>query len=98
MKQIEILYFASCPGWRRAVERVHEVVVELGLGHSVSICTTAVETEQEAQSLCSPGSPTVRVDARDVDTSAIAKVGFGLQCRLYQGAGGIEKLPSADLI
>lgn len=98
MKQIEILYFQTCPGWRGTVERVHEVIKEEGLDDEVTVKTVSVDTEQDAMRLQFLGSPTVRVDGRDVDPTAASKTDFGLQCRLYESGGRIEKLPSSEMI
>lgn len=98
MKQIEILFFASCPGWQAAMERVQQVVAEEGLDDGVAVRAIPVETEHEAVRLQFLGSPTVRIDGRDVDPTASSKTTFGLQCRLYDNAGRIEKVPSSDMI
>ena len=97
MKQIEILYFQTCPGWRGTVERVHEVINQEGLDDKVSVRMVAVDTEHDAMRLQFLGSPTVRVDGRDVDPSASSKT-VGLQCRLYESGGRIERLPSPEMI
>jgi len=98
MKQIEILYFESCPGWKGTVERVQQVVADGGLDQAVAVRAIPVETEQEAVRLQFLGSPTVRVNGRDVDPTASSKMTFGLQCRLYDNAGRIEKVPSSAMI
>lgn len=98
MKQIEILYFESCPGWKRTVERVHQAVADGNLDHFVTVRAIPVETEHDALRLHFLGSPTVRVNGRDVDPTAKSKTTFGLQCRIYDNGGRIEKLPSSEMI
>lgn len=98
MKQIEILHFESCPGWKGTVERVEQVVAEEGLSREVEVRALPVETEQDAVRLQFLGSPTVRIDGRDVDPTASSKTSFGLQCRLYDDAGRMVKVPSHDMI
>lgn len=98
MKQIDILYFAACPGWRAAEERVRQVLLEAGLDGAVSVRMVPVETEEDAQALRFVGSPTVRVDGEDVDPAADQRTSFGFQCRLYESEGRLEGLPSTSSI
>jgi len=98
MRCVEVLYFASCPGWRAAVDRVRQVLAEGGLEDTVSIRMVAVETEEQAERLRFPGSPTVRVDGHDVQPPAGGGAEGTLQCRLYEHEGRLEKVPSADRI
>ena len=98
MKRVEILYFGSCPGWQATLQRVREVVAREGLDSSVSIKTLSVETDEQAQERRFLGSPTVRVDGRDIDPTSTESTSFGLQCRVYQHQGRLDRLPSEDLI
>ena len=98
MKQIDILYFDTCPGWRAAVARVNQVVAEGGLGVEVVVRAVPIETEQEAHSHRFVGSPTVRIDGRDLDPTVEALTSFGLQCRLYANEGRLEGLPPTNWI
>ena len=98
MKQIEILYFDSCPGWRGALERVQQVVGEGGLGDQVVVQAVPIETEEEAHVHRFVGSPTVRINGRDLDPTAEALTSFGLQCRLYENEGRLEGLPPTNWI
>ena len=98
MKQIDILYFDSCPGWRRAVERVEQVVGVGGLGDQVVVQAVPIETEEEAHAHRFVGSPTVRIDGRDLDPASEALTSFGLQCRLYENDGRLEGLPPTNWI
>lgn len=98
MRQIEILYFDSCPGWRAAEQLVRQVLLDAGLDGVVSIRLVPVETEADALARHFLGSPTVRVDGVDVDPAAAQRASFGLQCRLYDGEGRLEAFPPASLI
>ena len=40
------------------------------------------------------GSPTVRVNGRDVDPDAGSRIGYGVQCRLYRTPGGVTGTPA----
>lgn len=97
-KRIEILYFDGCPNWQKAVDHVRNVVVQAGLEQVVSVQTVAIETDEQAQRTQFLGSPSVRVDGQDVERSAADRTDFGLQCRVYEHAGRLSGLPSADII
>ncbi len=78
--EIEVLYFDGCPTWWTAVSDLQEVLSELGLKEEVRL--VRVESREEAERLRFLGSPTVRVNGKDVESS-IASEGFGMECRLY---------------
>jgi hypothetical protein len=90
--RIEVLYFDGCPHARRAVAQVRQVVAELGV--EAEVCEVEVRDAEEAVRLRFPGSPTVRVDGRDVDPGAGARDVYGLSCRTYGGSG----IPPRDLL
>ena len=88
--EIEVLYFDGCSTWRAAVSDVQEVLSELGLKEEVRL--VRVESREEAERLRFLGSPTVRVNGKDVE-SGIASEGFGMECRLYWVDGDPTGLP-----
>jgi hypothetical protein len=45
-----------------------------------------------------PGSPTIRVDGRDVDPSFADPSDYTPRCRLYRTSGGLGGLPERDWI
>ena len=45
-----------------------------------------------------PGSPTIRVDGRDVDPSFEDPGDYTPRCRLYRTPGGLRGLPQRDWI
>lgn len=98
MRQIDILYFDSCPGWRAAEQRVRQVLLDAGLDRLVSVRLVPVETEVDALAHRFLGSPTVRVDGDDVDPATAQRTSFGLQCRLYDSEGRLDGLPPTSLI
>jgi hypothetical protein len=82
MPHVELLYFRGCPGHEtlephlRALLRRRWPDTELQL--------RAVESEEEALRAGFLGSPTVRVDGRDVEPGADTRDDFGLKYRLYR--------------
>lgn len=51
---------------------------------------TRIESDREAQAAGFIGSPTLRIDGRDVDPTAQARTDFGLRCRLYATPDGLR--------
>ena len=83
--KIEVLYIPGCPHYLPTLERVRKVLASESVLHEV--CNVPVHTEGEAQLLNFPGSPTIRVNGRDIEpTQTINPV---LACRLYADGTGI---------
>jgi hypothetical protein len=89
---IEILFFEGCPNHPPTLDLAREVVEELGL--EVEIREVRVETAEEAERECFLGSPSVRVNGRDVEPAARNRADFALGCRIYPGGG----VPARELL
>jgi hypothetical protein len=89
--KVELLYFDGCPSYERLLPRLRELVAEADPGAGVEL--RRVETIVEAERERFLGSPTVRVDGRDVDPGAGERGDFGMKCRLYKTAEGLGPLP-----
>jgi hypothetical protein len=83
--KIEVLYWDGCPSHPEALELLQTVLAELGVEATVEL--REVRTEDDAQALRFPGSPTIRVEGRDVDTAG-ADGRPALTCRIYHLADG----------
>lgn len=81
--KIEVLYIPGCPNLSLAIERAHEAIAEANI--QAEIREIVVRDNSEALRLKFPGSPTIRVNDRDVEPVAISDQNAGLQCRLYSG-------------
>ncbi|WP_046470282.1 DF family (seleno)protein [Allosalinactinospora lopnorensis] len=89
----ELLYFAGCPNWRLARERLTEALRIAGHpGRQITL--TAVETDEEAQTLRFPGSPTIRLNGRDPFPSPDRT--HGMSCRVYATPEGLDGAPTVD--
>ncbi|MQA75315.1 MAG: hypothetical protein GEU88_13395 [Solirubrobacterales bacterium] len=88
---VEVLWWRACPSWREAIELVREEMAALALDPA-QLRVTEVRDDAEAVRHGFAGSPTIRVDARDVrppDEEAP-----GLTCRVYRLRDGrISPLP-----
>ncbi len=94
--RIDFLYWEECPSHDEALRRLRAVLAEEGTAAEVAV--THVDTEALARALRFPGSPTIRVDGRDIQSEAAAADGR-LTCRLYLlDDGRPSPLPSAEMI
>ena len=91
--KVEIFYVADCPSQSAAVALVKNVLAAQGV--QAEITEVLVTDEQTAHELRFPGSPTIRINGRDV--AEPPETGFALQCRLYPGSLRIG-LPPPELV
>lgn len=82
---IEILYFDGCPNYEPTLDLAREVVGELGVGGEIR--EVRVETAEEAERKRFLGSPSVRVNGRDIEPGAEERTDFALGCRMYRSGG-----------
>lgn len=92
--KVEVLYVADCPSHLAAVTLVKDVLAAQGV--AAEITEVLVSDEQTARELKFPGSPTIRINGRDVAEPAKAGV-FALSCRLYPGSLRIG-LPPVEMV
>jgi hypothetical protein len=93
--KIEVLYVAYCPSHAAALKLVKDVLREQGVAAQVS--EVLVSDESMARDLGFLGSPTVRINGRDVAGEPSRTETFALSCRLYPGSKQIG-LPPVELI
>ncbi len=82
---VEILFFAGCPNHAPTVQLAREVLSELGL--DAEIREIPVETSEDAEARRFVGSPSVRVNGKDIELDAQTRTDFGLSCRMYESGG-----------
>ena len=82
---IEIFYFAGCPNYEPTVNRARGVLG--GLGLEVEVRAVAVVTAADAEAQRFVGSPSVRVNGRDIEPEAEGGTDFALSCRVYETGG-----------
>jgi hypothetical protein len=92
--RIELLHWAGCPSTPEAQELLADVLAERGL--DVPVHVREVTSQEEAERLTFPGSPTIRIDGRDVDTAGAAGRAM-LACRIYRLPDGrVSPVPSRE--
>ncbi len=88
---VEILYFEGCPNHAGAHALVERVAGELGVDAEIRMVD--VTDPEAAQRLRFLGSPTIRVDGRDVEPGAEGRSDFVHSCRVYQTERGFVGQP-----
>ena len=92
--RIDFLFWRDCPSHPEARELLREVLQERGV--DAEIVEREVLTQDEAEELAFPGSPTIRVDGRDVDPAGAASRP-ALTCRIYHLPDGrVSPVPSRE--
>ena len=89
--RIEVLTFAGCPNAEPAVELVARVTSELGIEAYVERIDVASEDQvQEHRFL---GSPSIRVNGRDIEPGAGDRSEYVYSCRVYRSESGLTGQP-----
>ena len=88
--RVEFLGWRGCPSSDEALAELREEMAAIGLDpHAVSVLE--VDTEDDAEREEFVGSPTIRIDGRDVQP---ADEPAGLTCRIYRLRDGrVSPLP-----
>jgi len=84
--QVELLYWSGCPSHPRALVDLREAMAELGLDPA-SVKVREVASDEQALVEGFVGSPTIRVDGRDVQPPPQDEP-TGLSCRIYHRRDG----------
>ncbi len=79
---IEVLYVQDCPHYQATLALVDRVRGELGI--DTELRTTLIVDQAAAEQASFAGSPTVRVDGRDVEPSSEPATEYLVGCRLYR--------------
>jgi hypothetical protein len=93
---VDVLTFKGCRNVEAATALVRELVDELGV--EADLHETRVEGPEEAQRLRFLGSPTIRVDGRDVEPGASVRREYVLACRVYQTGQGAAGVPDREWV
>jgi len=93
--RIELLYVDGCPNHRAPAPRLRGLLE--GAGVDAAIELRRVGSDEEARRMHFLGSPTIRVDGRDVEPGAEQR-DWGLNCRLYRTADGMTGMPENRMI
>lgn len=89
--EVEFLWFQGCPNHKAARAILDEVIHDVAPGTTVrDIDATDPEI---AKTHRFPGSPTIRVDGKDVDPAFLDPGDYTPRCRLFRSDSGIVRVP-----
>ena len=92
----ELLWFRDCPNHEEARRLLHEVIDAIAPGTPIEdIDATHPDVADQVRF---PGSPTIRVDGRDVDPQFADPGDYTPRCRIYWTAQGMRGLPERSWI
>ncbi len=89
---IEVLYFEGCPNFEPTLSLAEEVLSQLGL--TAEVRKIEVLSPGDAERVRFLGSPSVRVDGKDIEPGAESRTEYALSCRIYGDSG----LPPKELL
>lgn len=89
--ELELLWFEGCANHPAARQMLEEVIAAVAPG--TPITDVDATDPAVAERVRFPGSPTIRVDGRDVDPSYVDPGDYSPRCRLYRTSAGLKGLP-----
>lgn len=88
---VEVLYFDGCPNHAAAQALVERVSAQVGLDVELKLVNVLdPDTAVRERFL---GSPSIRVDGRDIEPGAETRTDYALACRVYHTATGTSGQP-----
>jgi hypothetical protein len=85
LMRVELLFWEGCPSYVKAHAELRSSLIEAGLDPE-GVTLREIETEADAESQRFVGSPTIRIDGRDVQPPLDEPT--GLTCRVYRRRDG----------
>jgi hypothetical protein len=80
--KVELLWWEGCPSYPQALESLRSILSAEGLDPD-AVELREVESDEQAERERFPGSPTIRIDGRDVVPPGEGDP-VGLACRVYR--------------
>jgi hypothetical protein len=88
---VELLYFDGCPSHEALLPRLRALLADAGVTAEVEL--RRVESAEAAERERFLGSPTLRIDGRDIEPAAAERTDYGVKCRLYATEDGLQGTP-----
>lgn len=92
--RVELLYWEGDPDYMQTRQNLVEVLTEDAFETPIQMI--AVGSEADAELLAFPGSPTIRIDGRDIHPDSAGEI--GLHLRRYPSTDGDSNVPGKNLI
>ncbi len=94
--EIGILFIEGCPSVLTIAKHIKEIITEEAVNTEISLIL--IETPEDARRLHFTGSPTVRINGKDVETNYLDNKDYGIQSRQYYINGRKHDCPSKGMI
>jgi len=93
---VELLWFSDCPNHPAARAMLEEVIADVDPG--TAIRDIDATDPAIAAAMRFPGSPTIRVDGRDVEPGYVDLGDYTPRCRMYRTSAGLRGIPERNWI
>ena len=93
--EVEVLYFDGCPTYKAAENTLRQVLAEEGIDPEINL--VVVNTDEEARRQRFPGSPTIRVEGKDLFPMS-EREDWRLGCRVYATPEGLKGSPTTEML
>jgi len=93
-KSIKLYYFDACPSWKESLTSLREALKEMGYEDNVDLIR--VETYEDALSNKFTGSPTIKVNDKDIFPTK--QENYALGCRVYKTPEGFKGSPTKEML
>lgn len=94
--KIELIYYKYCHGFKYALENLEEVIREEEIDEPIFIIK--LTNKNEAKDFQLAGSPTIRINNKDIDSTLKKTSELGVFCRVYDINGEKTVWPGKELI
>ncbi len=94
--KIEFLYFEGCPHFPPALTLLKDLLKEENAEHPIEMIN--VDSNQHAQETQFLGSPSIRINGKDIEETGVTLRDYGIKCRIYSGSDGPTGVPSKEIL
>jgi hypothetical protein len=94
--RVEFLYFEGCPNHLSARALLEEVLAEVAPGTPIEVIEAGDPMVAAARRF--PGSPTIRVDGRDIEPGFVDTGDYSPRCRVFWTPAGLAAVPPREWI
>ena len=94
--KIEILVFDGCPNIETTEKLVSETINELGIDANIEIVNVVDNDDAVAKRFL--GSPSVRIDGKDLEVEEDELTQYTMRCRIYRDGDKQSGVPSKDIL
>ena len=94
--KIEFLYFEGCPHHPMALALLQDILRKGKVDQPIEMIN--VDSGQYAQEIRFLGSPSIRIDGKDLEGTKDSPSDYGIKCRIYYGSDGPTGMPPEELL